>query len=289
MRSSAWQIHLILSLLFIGITSSAAGSSKNTSAMQGKTSLKNSEKNKKADGPFSFGLSYLFVQDQNQNRPVKTSKHNFEIFGDYSLSESVQAGLSSTVIWTADGKNVKKTEDNPRWEDLDLQLSYSKELESAWSYNIAVSDALPTGYESRTEGVRNTIGTQGTISKGVFAKKLNFSATAGASYIWQTYDMSVTTGESNPDSLYTGKIAASYKLMDSLSMGASYTLWSFHFINGENNLARNQAAASIKYSFKNFVTTASFSLGNYDKSDGYKFLFVDDTRQIISLGVAFEI
>lgn len=257
------------------------------SAVQSKSSANQPQKSK--ESPLSFGVDYLFIIDQNQSRSVKSSKHSLDLSGSYGFTQSLSAGLGTAVKWNADGNNVKKTEDNPKWEDLEIQLGYKTKTNKDINLGVELIDALPTGYESRTEGVRNTIGVLGTTGRSFFNKAVNLSAAVGANAIMQTYDYSITTGESNPDSMYLAKIGLGLKIFSGFSLGASYQLWSFHFINGENNLARNQTSLSAKYNFKNITALASYSFGNYDKSDGYKFLFVDDTRQIISLGVAFEI
>jgi hypothetical protein len=282
MRSKAGSLILILSLVSSFQISWAAASGHLQTVATAKPLPKK-------ESPFGGGVEYSFKSDQNQITSKKTSKHELGLSGEYSFSEAFKTSAETSVQWQAEGNNVQKKEDNPNWQDLEIGLSYTGQPFQNLKATVAVSDSLPTGYESRTEGVRNTIGLSGNLARTFFANKFVVTGGGSGSYIGQTYDYSITSGESNPDSFYTGTLAMSYQIIGGLKLGAKYVLWTFHMINGENNLARNQSILSISYSTKMFRSFIGYSVGNYDKSDGYKFLFVDDTRQILSVGVGFEI
>ncbi len=277
----------LLSLTFAWLAIGSSSFAQNP-VPQSKTTVQKAAREKQ-ESPFSFGASYLFASDQNQITSKKSSRHTLGVSAGYAFNKNWNTGVGTNVLWSAEGNNVQKKEDNPRTEDLELSLDYTPNMAPDWKSALAVTDALPTGYESRTEGVRNTIGAMGSLTRLFFNKKFSLFASGSANFIAQTYDYSITSGESNPDSLYTGRLGASYKLYDGLSVNVSYSLWTFHFINGENNLARNQTSVGAKYKLVNFSVFTSYSVGNYDKSDGYKFLYVDDMRQMVSIGVSFEI
>jgi hypothetical protein len=243
----------------------------------------------KKESAFGAGANYSMTTDQNQQTSQKTSRQQLALEANYKLTSNLSVELGTAVLWTADGTNVVKKEDNPSWDDLDIGLSYSNQILSNLKYSLGIVDSLPTGYESRTEEVRNTTTATGGLSSKFFDKKLTLSSNVSGAYIAQTYDYSITNGESNPDSLFRGNLSMSYKVLEGLSLTAAYSLWSFHMINGENNLARNQTNLTASYSYKNLNGFIKYGVGNYDKSDGYKFLYVEDYRQMVTVGVGFEI
>lgn len=243
----------------------------------------------KKERPYGASIVYSYSSDQNQQVDRKTSTHSLGLGAQYKLNSKLSTSVGTGLRWKAIGNNIENKESNPAWEDLDIGLSYSNRFHNDTKYSLSVTDSLPTGYESRTEGVRNTFTGSGSLSHSFFSDKLSVSGSAGATHILQTYDYSVTTGESNPDSVYQMSFAMGYRILEGLSLSAKYALSSFHMINGESNLARNQTSITASYSYWKVNGFLSYSVGNYDKSDGYRLLYVDDMRQMVTVGVGFEI
>lgn len=239
----------------------------------------------------SWGLSssYSFSSDLNKAADRRPSKHRLDYGVEYKLSAQWAASVGSNFKWSADGNNIRKTEDNPRADDLEISIGTNGKILPQLAYMLGISDSLPTGYESRTEAVRNTVSISGGLSHSFFEKKIKTGFELGATSIQQTYDYSITSGDSNPDAIYSAKFSVGYSLIEPLKIGFDYGIWSIHLINGENNLSRNQTSLGMSYLYKNFKFFTKYSIGNYDKNDGYKLLYFDDTRQVVSLGVAFEI
>lgn len=278
----------LTSLLVIGSTGSYSWAANRGSTQKLATDSR-TQKNTEQESPWGFGSTYTYSSDQMKTSEKRASKHKLEIGANYAFENKLGVSIDTNAQWSADGNNVKKTEDNLRMDDLEISLAMSNKLKSGLGYIWSISDALPTGYESRTEGTKNTVTALGGLSFSFFKSKFKLGSALSYSYIQQTYDYSVTSGESNPDSLTTATLGFTYSPLEKLAFDLKYTNWSLHTINGENNLIRNQSALGATYKFKSLATFVKYSIGNYDKNDSLKMFYFDETRQTVSLGVAFEI
>ncbi len=274
-----------LAILCLAGSQSWAANQRANQKMASSASLPDKEQK----SPWGFGSTYTYSSDQMKTSEKRASKHKLDLGANYSFKNKLGIAIETNAQWIADGNNVRKTEDNVIMDDLEISLASSDELKSGLGYIWAISDALPTGYASRTEGTRNTLTALGGLSISFLKSKIKLGSVLSHSFIQQTYDYSVTSGESNPDSLTTATLGITYKPLAKLAFDIKYTAWSLHTINGENNLLRNQSALGAAYKFNEFAAFAKYSIGNYDKSDSLKMFYFDETRQTISLGVSFEI
>jgi hypothetical protein len=243
----------------------------------------------KPSSPLSFGGSYLFSTDTLKDQEKRENRHRLELGVGYRLRSDLALGLENSLQWYSDGSNVPRQEDNPKLDDLEMSLAKSGDLPQVLKYKVYFANAFPTGYDSRTEGTRNTFTLGGGLSTQFLKESLSIGLGASISVLSQSFDYSPTSGESNPESVNTTILSTAWKPIKYFSMDISYTLWNVRTMNGENFLTRNQSSIGLKYSWAPVTASLRYSIGNYDKGDGFKLFYQDQMRQIVTLGVGFEI
>lgn len=242
----------------------------------------------KNSSPWGFSSTLKTQTDMMTSSDKRRTNNSFQMEAGYSLQSDLSLSAGTDLSWTADGSNVRKTEDNPRWNDLEIGIQKSVKINPTFSLIMGVSDALPTGYESRTEAVKNTLSGSLTVSANLLAE-FSVTSTLQHSVIWQTYDYSVTSGESNVDGMTVAILGAHLKFFKNFKISGIYQIWNAHTINNENTLARNQSLLKVSYGFWQLKTFLQYSFGNYDKNDSLKGFYFDENRQSIAAGVSFEI
>ncbi len=267
--------------------SQPASSAEISPAQKMSTTLKK-EDSAKSDRAWSLGLAYMTSSDLNKPESQKTYRHNLAPSFSMKLSDAFGLGVNTGVSWFSEGSNVRNQQDNPSWEDLTVAASWGAKVLPESRLNLSLAESLPTGNESRQEGTRSVVAASAALASSFFDKKVGWTNTVSYVRLFQTYDVSITSGESNPESVVTAGSSLSFRLVKGLAFGANASVSSVHFINGEN-AARSSTGAFIGYGYSNWRANLGYSIGNYDKNDGYKFLYFDDTKRIASLGVSVEI
>ncbi len=260
----------------------AQGTSLRTVVAQSRTSRAETSKDWKLSAAFSSAT------DLNQSDNKRPYTNTLDLGFDYDLRKDISASVGTGLVWLADGSNVRNEEGNPAWNDLSLSLGWKTNLFSNSMATLSVSEDLPTGSESRAEQVKSVIGTEAELDNPFFNKRLVLVNLLNISRLVQTFDSSPNTLESNPDTVTTGRFKLSYRIASHISIGASASAKSVHFINDENVL-RTNTSEFISYAYRNWNFKLSYTLGQYDKNDSYKFLYMDETHRFIKLGVQVEI
>lgn len=237
----------------------------------------------------SYGLSYLGRTDLADQKEKKAYKHELDIGYSRKLNERYSLSFSTGLEASSIDNNVTKKEGNPAVKDLDTEISYSnKELIRQSIIGLAILHSLPTGYESRTEEYKSIIETKALIASKFFDHRMTVSNAVSFSYIFNTYKESPTTLSTNPDHMTKYGLEVAWALNKSWSIGLRGSAQSVHFIEADNELKTN-TAQFITYSRDSFKVSLSNLIGTYDENDSPRLLYLDDTKQVIALGVSFEI
>jgi len=237
---------------------------------------------------WNLSAEFLSSTDLNKSETKRPYRHTFDTSFGYELRKDLSASVGTGFEMMADGNNVRNEEGNPAWDDLNMGIGWKTPLFSNSTITVFVSEDLPTGSESRAEQVKSVLSGGLGLSSHFFNKRLVLGNSLGVARVFQTFDFSPNTLESNPDTVTTGSLKLAYLITSNITIGAAASAKSVHFINGENVL-RTSMAEFINYRYRNWKFNLSYVLGNYDKNDSYKFLYLDDTHRLVKLGVQVEI
>ncbi|MGZ5278644.1 MAG: hypothetical protein ACXWC9_01800 [Pseudobdellovibrionaceae bacterium] len=237
-----------------------------------------------------WNLSAAFSSGTDMNKPPEKRRvqHSFSTSFGYDLRKDLSTNIGTGFEMIAEGSNIRNEEGNPAWDDINVDLDWRTSIFSNSSFRASVSESLPTGSESRAEQVKSVLVGEVGLSTPFFRKRLNLTNSLNVARLFQTFDYSPNTLESNPDTVTSGALGLSYSITSYIMIGATASAKSVHYINGENVL-RTSTSEFISYAYRNWKLKLSYTLGHYDKNDSYKFLYLDDARQLVKLGVQVEI
>jgi hypothetical protein len=286
MRFLFWTSSLLTT---IGMSAAAYSASAQPSpAKSSLTTTVVAPKGKKESKDWSLELSYgvsTNLMKEEKNRDYKNS-----LGSSFSLQNTkrLSSYLETSFQWLAQGNNISREENASGWNDLTLGFAYKYSLDDNWSLTGHLQNDFPTGNESRQEGIRAA--TEGGLSTrlSVFQKKLSFKLSGTLTKISNSYDYSRTTGVSNADTVSIGTIGTSYSPFSYLTLALSHKLCNIQNVHGEL-YGQSSSSLAVSTSYKRASASLSYSVGTYEENDGYRFMYVDDTKQMVKLGVGFEI
>jgi hypothetical protein len=237
---------------------------------------------------WKLSAAFASATDINESDAKRPYTNSLDIGFDYDLRRDISASVGTGLVWEADGNNIRHEEGNPASKDLTVALGWKTKLLSNSMATLAASEDLPTGSESRAEQVKSVLGAEAELDSLFFEKNLVWVNSLGVNRLIQTFDSSPNTLESNPDTVTSVGTRLVYKVTSHIAIGAAASAKSVHFINGENVL-RTSTSEFISYGYRNWKFNLAYVLGQYDKNDSYKFLYLDDTHRFIKFGVQVEI
>lgn len=237
---------------------------------------------------WSGSASYIVSTDLAKSGERRAYRHIFNTSLSYEISKQLSLSTGTALNWISEGQNVSNQQDNPSWDDLDLTLSYLDTYNSMISYSAAVSNGFPTGNDSRNEGIRDTVSLTSGLSLSFLDKLITWSNSLQGTKFFQTYDYSVLEAESNVDTTTGFSTAIRIAAARGLTLSLTQTWGSVKLINNEMK-AKSSARIGMTYGFGRFGFSFGHALGSYDRSDGYKFLFIDETKRSYNIGVSIEI
>lgn len=237
-----------------------------------------------AAGANYLGFSYLTKTDLMQQSDKKSSVHEVDLSAEFKLSKISMLWMGTGLTAQAVGNNVAKKQDNPSWKDFSLGISQTVKLNSFHEFAIGVSNNFPTGNESRKEEYKSMLSGDLSLKTTLFEDKVFIRNRFRYSYIFNTYESSPTTLQSNPEQLMHYSLGSGVALTKNWSIGIAASVESVQFLNNENQ-NRNNSSQFIRYSQKNWNLSVSNLIGSYDENDTPLYLYRDDTKQIISMEV----
>ena len=247
----------------------------------------------KPEKKWNLGLDYKVssnLLNEDSKRP-----YNHILEAEYS----VELGKIASGEWGAsvgtgfegisDGNNFKNEKDSKlHINDTDLSLFYSQKTFLESTLKVGISESLPTGYESQLESYLSIVGMSAALSTPFLNNKLKISNVVSINGIINTYSESPITKESNPNVITSYNIKFGYQLYKNLVFGIGAGARNVRFLNGENSI-RTSSSESISYNLSSMSISFSYLNGNYDDNDSLRFLFQDETRQVVKIGVSIEI
>ena len=233
-------------------------------------------------------LTYRVRTDLQKSGERRDFTHMFASEFYYDLNSQWTVSTNTAVRWIAEGQNIPKEQDNPSWDDLTTSIGYSMKLSPDLKWETSVSNDFPTGNDSRNESIKNTATVSTGLTAMYFDKALVLSSNLEASKIFQSYDISTVGGESNIDNETAIMATIAYAIFEQTKISFMHSFKSIRQINGELQ-SKNTSTVSVSYKYKQAKIKLDHILGNYEKSDGYQLLFVDDTKRVVRLGVSFDI
>jgi len=238
-----------------------------------------------------FEIADAIKTDLAQDSSTRASKNTF-LF-DYTRtlgawmngqwSINAETGISSM----AQGQNIEKTNANPFWEDLDVALVYQRKIFWNTRMLLEIGDSLPTGYVSQMEAYKSIYEVGAQFVSPIYRHSLLLVNSFGGSLIYNTYDFSPNTLQSNP--LYTGDYSLGLRWLFNAnwSMGVSENFKSVHFIDGANEMV-SASAESITYMLNSLSLSLVLWNGTYDYNDSPATLYFDAYREVVSVRAAYD-
>jgi hypothetical protein len=234
-----------------------------------------------------FEFFYTGKTDLAQEESRKDFSHQLYLNSKYS-TQVADLSMGTGLIIEAVGNNITKENDNPSFDDLYLGISKGYQPHSRLNYIFEYEHALPTGKQSRIEEIKSISTGRVMILHQPARLKLSFLHLLEASYVYNTYEVSPLSFQFNSDYNSRYEFRVSYSVTNSWKLGAKASIANVHFINGDNEI-KNSTSQFIKFQQKKWSTTLTHLMGTYDENDHVRFLYQDNTKQRISLGVEVEI
>jgi hypothetical protein len=276
-------------ILTVGLSSLAqAASAQPAPAKSSMATTVVSSKEKKESKDWSLGFSYgasTNLMKEERNRDYKNV-----IGSELTIQNTkrLSTSLETSFHWMAQGNNISREEDASGWDDLTLGLAYQYPLADNWSLSASLQNAFPTGNESRQEGIRSATGAGLSTNVSFFQKQLGLNLSTNLTKVSNSYDYSRTSGQSNTDLVSVTSIGAGYSVTSYLRLSLSHSICSIRNVHGEL-FGQSSSSVSMGTKYKNMSASLGYSVGTYEENDGYRFMYLDDTKQVVKLGVGFEI
>jgi hypothetical protein len=273
-------VRFILLFYFTANFASAAGSAVSTKATT-------TSKNVPTISRSSYAIGYFAKTNLVTEPEQRSYEHEMSFDYSFALSEDNSIDLGTGLSASAQGSNFKREEGNPAWKDISLGFSNKTKVFKYSALESSIENSFPTGYESQQEQYKSTLGGKSSLINPLLNDRLIFLNTLAFEYIFNTYSESVTTLESNPENTLSYKTGLTFLLTKNWAIGGSAAFETVHFINGENKF-KNLSKAFLTYSFKTLTLSTAIANGDYRENESPRWLYQDDTKQIVSVGAKYE-
>lgn len=169
--------------------------------------------------------------------------------------------------------------------DVALSINKGYELSKEAKLSLTLTNEFPTSAEARREQYRSVTTLDGGISYALLPRRLSLGLSGGAYYIWNSYEYSPTTLESNKRNGSYGNISGKLTIWEGLYFSASAGSLISTYTDGTSDLSYRNSV-TLGYAWSAVTLSVSMSNGSYlDRGDA-SLWFVDEYRRILSLGLS---
>lgn len=236
--------------------------------------------------PWIYGLAYRANTDMADDIQPRASTHFLSGYGGYKIDDKtfIFGGLSGAV--DAFGNQVE-FDDNAQeliLNDIGVSINHNIPIRPGQFLSLSLDNEFPTSADAKREGYMSITSLGVSYISLFFKNKLILQAGPGLHYIWNTYESSPATNQSNKvGGLFVGA-STLYYYYDRFFLGAGAGTQFSQYVDGTaDQLYRT--SLSTGYRDGKWNVALSYSNGTYLDDQEARFWYLDAYRQILSLSI----
>ncbi len=252
------------------------------------TRLQNTKKRGSKDSNYDYGFSldYELSTDYASQMSPQAYGQAFQVTAALNAFKSFDFSMKAGFAYTTIGTTIP--EDSIEATDIGLRARYSHRLSPIFVLRTGLGASLPTSDSAKLNGYQAIQSGFVSIDSRVIRGVYNIIGKVGAGYIFNRYEFSPASTIANQDYYSQVEIINAFRIRPDLSFDIQVGARMSHALDGVSTL-RFENQESLNYKLNKWQISLNYSNGSYIDQTSIDLWFVDKYRQLISLGVAYEI
>ncbi len=242
-----------------------------------------------------FGLAYGISSNLSEQSSSRSLEHSLASSVSYGSDKSWSARWGFALDYTyfsqdreiQVGANASSRAQQADWNAAELSLSFAGPFSDAWSGSVEGGGRLPLSETARLAGYRALPFLSGE-ARVQLSPQFVLGQSLRYTYIVNSYDVSPGSQKINPEHRASYRLVPLWNISRSVSLGLLAGLDQTRFLDGLDQINFTQGAL-LKVRMGQISTRFSYVTGGFSEPGMFELGYMDETRQILSAEIAYEL